>query len=225
MSERDLVVFDLDGTLVDSAPDLAAAVDAALAEGGLPEPGEQRVRGWIGGGARLMLARALAWAGAADTEAAVADLYPVFYERYSAHVAERSRPYAGTEAMLETLARSGMTLAVATNKPERLARLLLAELDLAGRFAAIVGGDTTEAKKPSPAPLLAVCRSVGAEPRKGAMVGDAVVDLRAARAAGMSGLAAGWGYGRRGDLEAERPDALLAAPAAIPGALAPASWI
>jgi len=215
MADGAVVIFDLDGTLVDSAPDLAAAVDAALAARGLPVPGEARVRGWIGGGARAMLSRALAWAGEPDPGSAVEAFYPVFYELYSAHVADGSRPYPGIVDALDALASAGATLAVATNKPERLARLLLDALGLSARFAALVGGDTTEAKKPSPAPLLAACRASGAAPHGAAMIGDAPVDLQAARAAGMAALAAGWGYGARAALEAERPDDFLAAPSAV----------
>lgn len=211
-------IFDLDGTLVDSAPDLAAAVDAAFADAGLPVPGEARLRHWIGNGARVMVGRALKWADApvgVDRER----LYAAFLAYYEKHLTVRTRPYPGVSAALERLAEAGVGLAVATNKSERLARRLLAELSLQDRFAGIVGGDTFAEKKPSATPLLELARRCGFAPARAVMIGDAAADILAAHAAGMAAWAAGWGYADPAVLTALGPERLLAAPEEIPGAL------
>ncbi len=215
-----LVIFDLDGTLVDSAPDLAAAVDGTLDAHGVPRPGETRVRRWIGGGARLMLQRALNWAGEDLPEAAAQRLYPHFYERYAAEVAVRTRPYEGIEGALHVIAQSGYSLAVATNKPETLARRLLSKLGMDECFVEVVGGDTLAQKKPSPAPLLEITRRLGETPAAAVMVGDSAVDIEAARAAGMRSLGVDWGYGGVCELRAAGPNAILTTPAELPAALA-----
>lgn len=222
MAETRLAVFDLDGTLVDSAPDLAAAVAAVLAGAGLARPREDQVRAWIGNGARVMLARALAWAGAAE-DGVVERLYPAFLAAYEDHLADRTALYPGMAEALDVLAARGLTLAVATNKSERLARRLLRALGLTGRFAAVVGGDSVGQKKPAPAPLLAAARAAGCGAHAAAMVGDTALDVLAARAAGMCALAVAWGYGDAGELASAGPDELIANAGELPAALARAA--
>jgi phosphoglycolate phosphatase len=213
-----LVIFDLDGTLVDSAPDLAAAVDAAFAAAGLPAPGEVRLRRWIGDGARTMVGRALEWANAGRT-VDPERLYAAFVACYRDHIAVRSRPYPGIVGALDRLAAADTVLAVATNKSERLARRLLAELHLDARFASVVGGDTFAEKKPAAMPLIAIAERTGHAPASAVMIGDAPADILAARAAGMRAFAAGWGYGAAAALTALGPERILEAPEEIPRAL------
>lgn len=211
-------IFDLDGTLVDSAADLAAAVDAAFAAESLPAPGETRLRRWIGGGARAMLERAWEWAGVpagVDPQR----LYSAFLGYYQEHLAVHTRPYPGVVAALERLAEAGVGLAVATNKSERLARFLLADLHLQDRFAAIVGGDTYAEKKPAATPLLELARRCGFTPAAAVMIGDGAGDILAAHAAGMNAWAAAWGYADPAALAALGAERVLAAPREISEAL------
>ncbi len=134
------IVFDLDGTLVDSAPDLTAALNVALADAGRPPVDPATVRHLVGHGARALIERGLALSGGGG-EAEVARALPVFLDHYAAHVADGTRPYHGCEAALDALAARGATLAICTNKPVALSRALIAALGWTGRFAANLGGD------------------------------------------------------------------------------------
>lgn len=213
-----LAIFDLDGTLVDSAPDLAAAVDRTFSAARLAPPGEGRLRSWIGDGARVMLERALAWAEPGKLPD-VDWLYASFVEDYRDHIARRSTVYPGIIAALDRLEAADIVMAVATNKSESLARRLLGELGLDARFPVVVGGDTLAEKKPAAAPLLAVARATGISARESVMIGDAAADVLAGKAAGMRALAAAWGYGDREALARAAPEQMLTQPSDIPGAL------
>jgi phosphoglycolate phosphatase len=186
------IIFDLDGTLVDTAPDLVDALNAILSREGLPIIPYDKARALIGAGARSMLERGLAAAGrpAADID----HLYEQFVAYYADHVADRSRPFPGIEAALDVLAGRGLTLAVCTNKLERLSVRLLQSLGLAGRFAAICGQDTFAAQKPHPEALLGTLRRVGGRLDRAVMVGDSQTDIAAARAALMPVVAVDFGY-------------------------------
>ena len=177
----DLVGFDLDGTLVDSTADLAAAVNYALAAIGRAPLSVDAVRPMIGGGGRLMLQQALrATGGEQDLEA----LTPILIEYYDAHVADRTRAFPGVAEALTALAARGVTLAVVTSKRERPATKLLDLLGLRDHFTCVIGGDTVPALKPDPAPIRAMvrrCRPASAA----AFVGDSAYDVGAARAAGI----------------------------------------
>ncbi len=188
-----LVVFDLDGTLVDSLDDLHASVSHALGALGLPPRSRAEVHGFVGEGVRLLLARAIA---PHDDllEAALAAFQP----HYEAHCLDRTRPYPGVEAMLAGARR---TLAVNTNKPGAMAREILGGLGLLPRFAAVVGGDEAP-RKPDPAGVLGIMARVGAAPRETTFVGDSRVDVATARAAGVAMVAVTWGYGSRAELAA-----------------------
>ncbi len=194
MVETRLVIFDLDGTLVDSATDLAAAADAALCARSLPEAGVARVRGWIGDGARRMLERAGAWASGGDSIDFTA-LYADFRSYYEVHLVDHTRPYPGMVQVLDELARARLQLAVVTNKGEILARRMLGKLGLLPRFAAVMGGDSLARRKPSPEPLLEAAHRVGWDPTATVMIGDSALDVEAAASAGMRALAVNWGYG------------------------------
>jgi phosphoglycolate phosphatase len=178
-----LVGFDLDGTLVDSVADLAAAVNHALAEIGRAPLTIDQVRPMIGGGSRVMLQRALLATGGDER---LDDLLQGLVDFYAAHIVDHTRPFAGVVDTLDSLAARGVTLAVVTNKREQLSVALLDALGLADRFACIIGGDTPGlvAMKPDRAPIdlmLRKCSSSGLA----AFVGDSIYDVDAARAAGV----------------------------------------
>ncbi|MEL6574959.1 MAG: phosphoglycolate phosphatase [Pseudomonadota bacterium] len=179
------VVFDLDGTLVDSAPDIAASLNAtlvALGRGPLPLP---RVLGNVGHGMRHLIARCLADSGGgAEDEALIDRALGLYRAHYAEHLADATRPYPNVPEVLEQLAESGLKLAVCTNKPEGLSQKLLAALDLAPFFPVVVGGDTVAERKPHPAPLLHAIKQLGAAPGDTLFVGDSAPDEGAARAAG-----------------------------------------
>ncbi|MDQ2861996.1 MAG: HAD hydrolase-like protein, partial [Pseudomonadota bacterium] len=149
------VVFDLDGTLVDTAPDLVGTLNVLLADEGLPAIDIAEARPMIGQGARAMLAKGFAAAGALLGEARMATLFERFIDRYRGHIAEASRPFPGAVAALDALAAAGARLAVCTNKRTDLSVALLRALGLGDRFAAIVGADAAPAGKPDPRHLIA----------------------------------------------------------------------
>ena len=188
-----LVVFDLDGTLVDSLDDLHASVNHALRVVGLPPRSREEIHGFVGEGVRLLLARAVA-----PHDHLVEPALAAWGPHYEAHCVDRTRPYPGVEALL---AGAGRALAVNTNKPGALARRILAGLGLLPRFAAVVGGDEAP-RKPDPTGLREIMARVGATPDETVFVGDSRIDVAVARAAGVPMIAVTWGYGSRAELAA-----------------------
>lgn len=188
------VVFDLDGTLVETAPDLLDALTVALAEEGAPPLPYDQGRGLIGAGARALVERGLAAADRKVTKARVDQLHAKFLEHYSAHIADKSAPYPGCLAALDRLKADGARLAVCTNKVEGLARQLLDALGLTDRFDAIVGGDTFSTSKPAAEPLLGAIARAGGDPTRAVMVGDSSTDVDAAKAAKIPVVVATFGY-------------------------------
>jgi phosphoglycolate phosphatase len=184
------LVFDLDGTLVDSVPDLAAALNRLMVARGLAAFSLPEVTGFVGDGVAALVQRGFAARGAAQDAAALAE----FNADYNAHAAERTVPFPDVPATLGLLAGQGWRMAVCTNKPETPARSLLAALGLARFFAAIGGGDSFSTRKPDPAHLLATLAAAGGEPRRAVMVGDHHNDINAARGAGLPSILAAWGY-------------------------------
>ena len=185
-----LVLFDLDGTLVDSALDIAEAVDRMRVELGLPPVGEARVRGWIGDGVRVLLQRALADGGLLDLDV----LMPRFVVHYEACLLLHARVYPGVRETLEGLAARGVPMALCTNKPSRFVPPLLDAMGIARHFSAIVGGDSLPERKPSPVPLLHLAARFGQLPAACLMVGDSGADAEAAHAAGMPLVLVRYGY-------------------------------
>jgi phosphoglycolate phosphatase len=179
----DTIAFDLDGTLVDTAPDLCRAVNHALATNGRAPVSEDTTRNLIGGGTRAMLIRALECTGGTVDAATFERLYEALIAYYGGHTSDRSAPYPGCLAALDALTARGCRLAVATNKQERFARKLLDELGMSQRFDCILGGDTLGPGRSKPARdmLDEALRLTGG--RRLAMVGDSSFDVRAARAA------------------------------------------
>jgi phosphoglycolate phosphatase len=188
------IVFDLDGTLVDTAPDLIDTLNVILAREGLPAVGYDEARSLIGFGARRMIERGLAIAGRPQPAAELDRMFNAFIAHYADHVADRSRPFPGVEAALDTLAGRGCRLAVCTNKLEWLSVRLLGALGLADRFAAICGQDTFAVQKPHPDALLGTLRMAGGDPRQAVMVGDSQTDIATARAARIPVVAVDFGY-------------------------------
>ncbi|WP_040610323.1 phosphoglycolate phosphatase [Oceaniovalibus guishaninsula] len=175
-------IFDLDGTLIDSAPDIHAACNAVLAEAGGRTLSLARMRDFIGDGAPALIRRAMAEAGLGRDDALHARLLAAFLDRYERAV-DLTRPYAGALAALDRLARAGHPLGLCTNKPIAPTRAVLAHFCIADRFGAIVGGDSLPQRKPDPAPLRAAMRDLHAD--RCIFVGDSEVDAQTARAAGM----------------------------------------
>jgi phosphoglycolate phosphatase len=186
-----LVLFDLDGTLVDSAPDIAEAVNRMLAELGLPRESEGTVRTWIGDGARVLLQRALRHAGSMQP---VDDVMPRFMVHYGDCLLLRARVYPGVHEALDGLAALGVAMGLCTNKPQRFLPALLEAMGIAHHFQALVGGDTLAERKPSPVPLLHLAARLGEAPGDCLMVGDSAADADAARAAGMPLVLVRYGY-------------------------------
>lgn len=190
-----LMAFDLDGTLLDSVPDLAKAVQLTLAELNLPTQKQEQVRGWIGNGARVLVKRALS----GDIKGDVPDdifekAYPLFLKHYAAHLNCDSVLYAQVEQTLVALKNAGIILACITNKPTQFTLPLLEEIGLANLFDKVVCGDTYEERKPHPMPLLEVAKSFNVEPSLAIMVGDSVNDIDAAKAAGFYSVCVDYGY-------------------------------
>jgi phosphoglycolate phosphatase len=190
----DAVVFDLDGTLVDTAPDLTAHVNAVLGELGRPEIELSDVRLMIGDGARTLIRRGLEATGGVPAGVDPDAPHRRFLERYTADPAGRSTVHAGVVEVLELLQARAVRLGVCTNKTQAPTDRLLAALGLDRFFAAIVGGDAVPAKKPHPGHLFAVLERLGARPARAVMVGDGAQDLQAARAAGLPCVLVSFGY-------------------------------
>ncbi|MFL6863021.1 MAG: phosphoglycolate phosphatase [Allosphingosinicella sp.] len=190
----DTIAFDLDGTLADTAPDLAAVLNHVLRELGRPQVPPDSVRHLVGHGARALLRRGLAQSGEAPEELVEAG-FPLYLDYYAANICVGTRPYPGVEAALDGLKAQGARLAICTNKIERLTHLLLGALGWADRFDAVVGGDTLAVRKPDPAPLHeAIARAGGG---RAAFVGDSITDADTARAAGLPFVAVSFGFSDR----------------------------
>ena len=187
----DTIGFDLDGTLLDTSGDLAAAVNHALASIDRPTLIVEQVKPMIGGGARHMLAQGLAATGGCD-EATLDILQRRLLDHYEANITVHTRPFPGALDALDELAAMGVTIGIMTNKLEALAARILAELGLADRFACLIGGDTMGIGKPSPVPIQALVDRCGGG--RAAFVGDSIYDVQAARAAGLPVVACSFGF-------------------------------
>jgi phosphoglycolate phosphatase len=198
-----LVLFDLDGTLVDSAPDIADAVDIAMQACGRPAVGEDVVRTLIGNGAVRLIHRALTGQHDGDAEAALhAQAYQFFVDAYQPRVFARTRLFPGVEAVLERLRAAGWALGCVTNKPARFTTPLLSAAGIAHFFAVVLSGDSLPTKKPAPEPILHAAATLGVELPRVVMVGDSLADLRAAQNAGVRAVCVSFGYNGGIDLVA-----------------------
>ncbi|GGB83794.1 phosphoglycolate phosphatase 1 [Marinobacterium zhoushanense] len=195
-----LVMFDLDGTLVDSVPDLTRAVDQMLAALGRAPAGEHKVRRWVGNGAGMLVRRALADAVQVQADPENEELFPIAQELFMTAYAQAngrtSSLYPGVDSLLKHYRREGVPMALVTNKPGGFTHSLLDQLQLSQYFPVVVAGDTLKQKKPSPAPLLHACDRSGVLPGSALMIGDSRVDVEAARAAGCPVICVSYGYNR-----------------------------
>ena len=211
---RGALVFDLDGTLIDSAPDIHAACARMLADYGHAPLPPDRIQAFVGNGAPKLVERVM---GAVGVTSGHADWLARFLAHYEADPATLTRPYPGVAEALEELAGAGHALGLCTNKPEAPARAILRHFGMDQLFSVVIGGDSTPHAKPHPAPLLEAARRLGVPPEACAYVGDDHRDVIAGRAAGMATVAAGWGYLGAGeaigdwgaDIVIDAPHALL----------------
>lgn len=207
---KQLIAFDLDGTLVDTAPDLALAVDRVQAELALPARGEAKVRSWIGDGAERLVKRALTGELEAEPDADLLQrALALFREAYSTGICERSRFYPGAEHTLEQLRDGGYTLACITNKHSRFTGLLLRALGIHDHFALVLSGDTLARRKPDPLPLLHAAEQLNIAPQHMLMVGDSLTDVHAARDAGVDMVGVSYGYNKGRDIRSSEANRVI----------------
>ena len=212
------IVFDLDGTLVDTAPDLIATLNLILGREGLPAIPYEDARMMIGGGARGMIEKALKAEGRDGAKPELDRMFGAFIDHYAAHIADRSRPFPALESALDRLAGEGHRLAVCTNKLEWLSVRLLETLQLTRYFAAICGQDTFGIQKPDPEVLRRTILKAGGDPSRAIMVGDSGTDIRTARAATIPVVAVDFGYSEV-PIASLEPDRLISSFADLPAAI------
>jgi phosphoglycolate phosphatase len=188
------IVYDLDGTLADTAGDLMGALNAVLSQEGLAPLPVESARSMLGAGARALIRRGFAASGREVAPLRLESLFGDFLAHYNAHIADHTQLYPGVERALAAFARAGWRQAVCTNKVEGSARLLIEKLGVADRFAFICGQDTFGVGKPDPKPLLGTIAASGGVPARAILVGDSVTDIKTARAAGLPVIAVDFGY-------------------------------
>lgn len=211
LADKRLIAFDLDGTLIDSVPDLALAVQGMLAEQGLTVPGEERVRDWVGNGAAVLVTRALGWSlGHCPDTALHTDSLTRFLRHYAATGHRLSMLYPGAYQLVHDLHQAGFVLALITNKPQAFIAPILEHFGLQGAFSITLGGDSLSHKKPDPLPLLEACRLTGLVPSDAVMIGDSRHDVAAGRAAGFTTIGLEGGYNHGDPIDASKPDWVLA---------------
>ncbi|MDG6774421.1 phosphoglycolate phosphatase [Thiomicrorhabdus sp. ZW0627] len=214
------VLIDLDGTLIDSVPDLAYCVDEMMKKLDMPVRGEDAVRNWVGNGVERLTERALINAvdGEPDPEL-MAKAYPIFLELYKDNTSQRSRVYDGVVEGIEWMIAQGYRVACVTNKAEAFTVPLLKDKGLHDYFEVIVSGDTCAEKKPHPMPLLHAAKQLGVEPENALMIGDSKSDVKAARAAGFHIFCMTYGYNHGEDIRDYEPDVVMDSFAELPNYL------
>ncbi len=213
-----VLVCDLDGTLVDSLPDLAAAVGELLEAEGRPGLSHEAVAAMVGDGVPKLIERALAATGGVPAEAELAAMVARYMPIYEARLTELTQPYPGAIETLKALKAAGWRLAVCTNKPEAPSRAILAGLGFDGLFEAVSGGDSLAVKKPDPGHVLGLLAGLGVVPGAAVMLGDSANDVQAAQAAGLPAIAIAHGYGGTPARELG-PDRVIESFAELPAAL------
>lgn len=188
------LLFDLDGTLVDSAPDIADALNHLLQEQGWEKLSLETVTGMVGGGVPLLVERALKRLGQDAGADRIVMLTNRFVEIYAPRAAQKTKLFPGVRQVLEAYHGEGVRLGVCTNKPEAVSNMILGALDVAHLFGVVIGGDSLPVKKPDPAPLLAALTALGCDAAQGVMVGDSGVDAQAAKVAGLPVILVTFGY-------------------------------
>ena len=204
------LLFDLDGTLLESLPDLATAIDRMLLELGLASAGIERVRGWIGDGARQLVREALQFAQRETTEAILDAALSIYQRHYAACLTDRSQLFAGVLPALQQWRAAGVPMACVTNKGAAFTEPLITHFWLRELLPVIVSGDTLPQRKPDPAPLLFACEQLQVSPTRAVMIGDSRNDVLAARAAGMPVVCVDYGYNHGRSIVGEQPDLIIA---------------
>ncbi len=215
-----MILIDVDGTLVDSVPDLAYCVDEMMRRLGRPEHGEAKVRNWVGNGVERLVRRALV--GQLDGEPSDEDFaraYPLFNELYAENTSRRSRLYPGVREGLDYMKSQGYRLGCVTNKASQFTIPLLKDLGVHDEFGIVVCGDTLAVKKPDPKPLLHAAAHFGVRPEDALMLGDSKSDVTAARAAGFQIVCMSYGYNHGEDIRNYAPDAVIDSMAELPALL------
>lgn len=208
MARFKLIGFDLDGTLVNSLPDLALSLNSAFAEVGLPQAPEELVLTWIGNGADVLFAKGLEWTGRANefSDEQIAEIKRRFGHFYGENVCNISQLYPNVKATLEALYAQGYTLAVVTNKPTKHVQPVLKAFGIDHLFAEALGGQSLPAIKPHPAPLYYLCGKFGLYPHEILFVGDSKNDIFAAKAAGCTSIGLTYGYNYNIPIAQSEPD-------------------
>lgn len=205
-----LALIDLDGTLVDSVPDLAWCTDQTMLALGMPERGETKVRNWVGNGVERLIKRALIdQLDGEPAEALYAKAAPIFMGLYAENTSKRSQLYPAVKQGLKWLKQQGIHLGCVTNKDENFTMPILNNLGIRDYFELVVSGDTLPQKKPDPAPLLYAAHYFGVEPNQALMIGDSVNDVKASRAAGFQIICMSYGYNHGTDIRLANPDAVI----------------
>lgn len=205
--KKSLLIFDLDGTLIDSVPDLAESINAMLLDFGYQSFSEDTIRHWVGNGATKLVKRALSASQpnqsicTQQTEQALA----IFFQHYSVNTCVRTQPYAGVSEGLYRLKNADFTLALTTNKPYKFVPTILQTLGWQNYFSEVLGGDSLPEKKPHPAPLLYTCEKLKFSPKQSVMIGDSKNDILAGKHAGMDTIGLSYGYNYGEDIRLQHP--------------------
>jgi len=212
IAKKEAVLFDLDGTLIDSVPDLASAVNGMLGRLGREGFSEEVIRYWVGNGAQILVKRALS--GSREIDETLDNTYfeealEIFLEIYGEHLAVSTVAYEGVHDTLRRLQKAGYRSMIVTNKPYRFVEPLLDRLELREFFEFWLGGDSLERKKPDPLPILTASKKLGVPVDRCVMVGDSKNDILAAKAAGMQSIGVRYGYNYGEDLGIFGPDLLV----------------
>jgi phosphoglycolate phosphatase len=217
MDKPAMVLIDVDGTLVDSVPDLAYCVDEMMQQLGMPTHGEAKVRNWVGNGVERLVRRALIGKLEGEPDEALYDrAYPIFLELYSENTSKRSCLYPGVKEGLEYLKGEGYKIGCVTNKAAQFTEPLLKDLGVYDYFSIVISGDTLPEKKPDPMPLLHAAKFFNVAPEQALMIGDSISDVKAARAAGFRIVCMSYGYNHGVDIHEAKPDGVMDSMAELP---------
>jgi phosphoglycolate phosphatase len=220
MDKPAMVLIDVDGTLVDSVPDLAYCVDEMMKQLGMPTHGDAKVREWVGNGVERLVRRALIGKLEGEPDDALYEqAFPIFMELYTENTSKRSFLYPGVKQGLEYLKSEGYKMGCVTNKAAQFTEPLLQDLGVYDYFSIVISGDTLEKKKPDPMPLLHAAEFFKVEPEQALMIGDSISDVKAARAAGFRIVCMTYGYNHGVDIREANPDAIMDSMAELPDLL------
>jgi phosphoglycolate phosphatase len=209
LQDKNVLLFDLDGTLIDSVPDLALAVNSTLADFKRAQYDEDHIRGWVGNGVGVLMARALSGSSTVDEKldkSLIADAVTIFSNYYKQYLCVKSALYKGVKPGLQALKSAGYRLAIVTNKPEQFIPPILDGFEISDLFELKIGGDTLPQKKPHPAQLLLALKELNVSAEESVMVGDSKNDILAAKAAGIDSIGLTYGYNYGENIAACGPD-------------------